>query len=58
MEIEKKYVSEIEEASTGNDPDDTQIFELAGRELERAKAIDSDIKRRLGDKAAYTDGLG
>ena len=48
-EIEKKYVSEIEEASTGNDPDDTQIFELAGRELERAKAIDSDIKRRLGD---------
>lgn len=47
--IEKKYVSEIEEASTGDDPDDTKIFELAGRELERAKEIDADIKRRLGD---------
>lgn len=48
-ELEKKYVSEIEEASTGDDPDDTKIFELAGRELERAKEIDTDIKHRLGD---------
>lgn len=48
-ELEKKYISEIEEASTGDDPDDTKIFELAGRELERAKEIDAGIKRRLGD---------
>lgn len=47
-ELEKKYVSDVE-ASTGDDPDDTKIFELAGRELERAREIDADIKRRLGD---------
>lgn len=45
-DLEKKYASEVE-ADTGK-PDEEQTFELAGRELDRAKEIDSEIKSRLG----------
>lgn len=51
-EIEKKYAAEVE--NIPDDITDEQATELTGRELERAKAIDAEVKARLS--AAFGPG--
>lgn len=46
-ELEKKYMSEVEKPDDGELTED-QTFALTGRELDRAREIDREIKDRLG----------
>lgn len=44
-ELEKKYVAEVEDLPEGTESE--QAFELAGKELIRAKEIDAEVKAKL-----------
>ena len=48
-ELEKRYIAEVEADSGDVEPSEGQAVELAGRELDRAHEMDSEIKRRLGE---------
>lgn len=46
-ELEKRYTAEVE-ASSGENPGEEETFQMAGRELDRARDIDREIKDKLG----------
>lgn len=46
-ELEKRYAAEVE-ASSGENPGEEETFRLAGRELDRARELDREIKDKLG----------
>ena len=45
-ELEKRYVAQVEQSSGGTSGEDS--FQLAGRELARARDMDREIKDKLG----------
>lgn len=46
-ELEKRYAAEVETPSS-TESDEEQTVELAGRELDRAREMDREVKARLG----------